>query len=198
MSQRIIITGGSGFIGGHLCKALIDDGYEVTVIDIVPPRRAIPRAKYEIFDVRDERKVEKVIANADVVFHFAATVSVPLCEENIVEGYSNNVLGTLSILNAILKSKNFPRIFFSSSAAVYSTACNESVALCEEEGVMPSSHYAFQKRTAEKLIKLFFKKYKIPSLIFRFFNVYGPFQKKDSPYSGVITIFLTVFENHYH
>lgn len=189
--KKILITGGSGFIGGHLANYLEASGYEVSILDIITPE---PRIKFSHFihaDVNDTDNLGPVLEDHwFAIFHFAAIVSVPLCEMSPLESFQTNLVSTQNLLEIIRKNRSEipPRIFFSSSAAVYGNlgkvCAREALALQE-----PISFYGLQKYASEQLLRLYAERHQIRGLSFRFFNVYGPHQSNKSPYSGVITKF---------
>ncbi|MGZ3709651.1 MAG: NAD-dependent epimerase/dehydratase family protein, partial [Bdellovibrionota bacterium] len=122
------------------------------------------------------------------------TVSVPLCQHDPVESYSNNMGATLTVLDAVRRVQAREgrkiRVAFASTAALYGDRGNDGRALSEEDVALQfSSYYAAQKHASEQALSLYAQYFGIPALSFRFFNVYGPGQDPTSPYSGVITIF---------
>lgn len=194
MSARVLVTGGSGFIGQHLLKALSDTGHFCVSLDLIGfPPSPLPGTHYVKGDARDLNHVERILKDWEisVVYHLAATVSVPLCQENPMESYSHNLGATLSVLTAIRNITDRKiRFIFASSAALYGNQGDDRHALSESEVAKRfNSFYAAQKHASEKAVEIFNEHHQIPSLIFRFFNVYGPGQKATSPYSGVITKF---------
>jgi len=194
--QNILITGGAGFIGTHLCRKLIQKGHSVKVLDLKTPTQPIPQVTYIQGDIRDSETVLQCLQNIDVVFHFAAIVSVPVCQNNPVESHQTNLMGTMILLDAIHKTQTLHgkpiRIVFASSAAVYGHDGQNGIPLSESlPTAQPISFYAAQKLGSEHLFRLYAEKARIPSLIFRFFNVFGPGQDPSSPYSGVISIFTS-------
>src|SRR4051812_37862777 len=96
--QTYLVTGGSGFIGTHLCRKLVDLGHSVRVIDLRDPKDRVAGVEYVRGDVRDLALVEKMIEGASGVYHLAAVVSVPLCQRDPVDSYSTNFTGTLTVL----------------------------------------------------------------------------------------------------
>ncbi len=191
--EVVLVTGGAGFIGTHLCRTLISEGHKVVSLDlkgIVPI--SVPGVHYYLGDARDLTQIKSLIHEHEVtaVYHLAATVSIPLCQEDALQSYSNNVMATLNVLEACRLSGRPIRFAFSSSAALYGNLGNNREPLSEHRVADRfSSFYAAQKHASEKMIEIYSHLYQIPSLIFRFFNVYGEGQDPKSPYSGVITIF---------
>src|SRR5690348_11593717 len=98
---KILVTGGAGFIGTHLCRALVANGHDVRVLDLVAPKTAVAGVRYERGDVRVAADVVRLVSGVDAVFHFAALVSVPLCQELPLEGYRTNLLATCEVLEAV-------------------------------------------------------------------------------------------------
>lgn len=192
--STVLITGGCGFVGTHLCRALRGAKHSVRVIDIVRPASPVPGVEYLLGSILDAERMASAVKGVDAVFHLAALVSVPLCEAKAVESYETNLIGTCQVLNAIRFEKvhcGKPiRLIFSSTAAVYPDLGATDSALREDgPAVRPLSLYALQKLASEQLIFARCDKDGIPAVIFRFFNIYGPGQDPLSPYSGVISKF---------
>lgn len=200
MGHKILITGGAGFIGTHLCRALVNAGHDVRVLDIVGPRTRVDGVHYLRGDVRDSAALTEAIHGVASVYHFAALVSVPLCQENPFDSYRTNVLATCQVGEAILlesKRQGLPvRLLYSGSAAVYGNAGKENQPLNESEPLQhPLSFYGAQKLASEHIIRLFHQTAGLPAIVFRFFNVFGEGQDPNSPYSGVISIFNSSIKN---
>ncbi|MEK6706817.1 MAG: NAD-dependent epimerase/dehydratase family protein [Candidatus Poribacteria bacterium] len=192
-SFQILITGGAGFIGTHLCQSLVKSGHRIRVLDLKIPPTPVPGVEYIQGDVRDLKtlKSSMAIGNSfvDVVYHFAAIVSVPICQKKLVESYETNVLGTARVIEAIRKSSRTVRLIFASSSAVYGSLGDSREPLLEDSDTLPLGYYAAQKLASEHLIQIAHATEGLPAIIFRFFNVYGIGQDPTSPYSGVITVF---------
>jgi UDP-glucose 4-epimerase len=190
--NAILITGGAGFIGTHLCRELIRLGHKVVAYDLRHPKTPVEGVQYLLGDARNFSSVYDVVLQHGIttIYHLAATVSVPLCQKDPVESYSHNLLATQAVLEAARKCDWTVRVAFASSAALYGDLGNHMNALSEHTIASRfSSFYAAQKHASEKMIELYTEFYKVPTLMFRFFNVYGVGQDPTSPYSGVITIF---------
>ncbi|OFZ82566.1 MAG: hypothetical protein A2583_14525 [Bdellovibrionales bacterium RIFOXYD1_FULL_53_11] len=191
----MLVTGGSGFIGTHLCRALVQAGHEnVRVLDVLEPRQRVQGVEYHRGDIRDAGALSRVMRGVDTVFHLAALVSVPLCQEKPSESYSTNVAGTIGVLEAAhaegTRCGTPLRVVFSGSSVVYGTLGRAGEPV--QEACMPDvprSFYGAQKLAAEHAIRLFHESKGLPAVVFRFFNVYGHGQDPLSPYSGVISIF---------
>jgi len=203
--KKILITGGAGFIGTHLCRALVSR-FDVTSFDLKDPTspqeqlKKIDGVHYIQGDVRNFDVLMNVIASVDAVVHFAALVSIPLCQDDPLLSYQTNVMGTLNVLEAIRRknlsnSQNKARIIFASSSAVYGEPLRAQGPLSEERESNPISIYGSQKLSSEEMIRLYHQLYGVSGVVFRFFNVYGKGQDPKSPYSGVMTVFKEALEN---
>lgn len=192
--MKIVVTGGSGFIGTHLCRALKREGHDVRVLDLRDAREPVDGVHYVRGDVRDGATVRRELEGADAVYHFAAIVNVAECQDKPHESYRTNFMGTVEVLQAVReegeRTGRMPRVIFAGSSAVYGRNGLEGEPI-SEEGVAgePLSFYASQKLASEHAIRMFHEYCGVPAVTFRFFNVYGYGQDPKSPYSGVITIF---------
>lgn len=190
MSKVTLITGGVGFIGSELCRQLSQRGERVRVLDLRKPDHPVPGVEYLLGDVRSIESVKKALTDVNAIIHLAAIVSVNLCQEDPLSSEQTNVVGTGIVLDAARTLSPAPRVIFASSAAVYGNLGDHGRALSESEKQLnPLSFYAAQKIAGEQQIQLYASHFKVPALSFRFFNVYGPGQDPNSPYSGVISIF---------
>jgi UDP-glucose 4-epimerase len=189
--MSILVTGGAGFIGSHLCERLIREGHKVTVIDLKRPESEIAQVEYIQGDVCDTHLLPKLIKDCDTVFHLAAIVSVPLCEENPEESKRVNLGGTLNVVDSLVTHQSRTSLVFFSSAAVYG-ALGEKVGYLPENSRLtsPPSYYAKHKRDSEIAIQKAHTNNSLSAIILRPFNVYGPKQNPLSPYSGVISRFI--------
>ena len=194
--SRILVTGGAGFIGSHLVDRLLNEGFEVTVIDNLDTGRLENIARHkdrEEFhfvkgDIRDFNLVKETMKDIDVVFHEAALASVTLSVENPILTNDINVTGTLNLLKAS-SDLHVKRFIYASSAAVYGDTPHPKKR--EDMTPNPTSPYGASKLAAENYVKLFHKVYGLETVSLRYFNVYGPRQRFDiqSAYGGAITIF---------
>lgn len=189
-----LVTGGAGFIGSHLVEALVGGGCAVLVLDDLSTGRLAnladvrDRIRFQEGDVRDARQVEHIAQGCDVVFHQAAVVSVPKSVEDPVASATVNEMGTLHVLEAARKHA-VKRVVLASSCAVFGN--DPRIPKTEDSVISPESPYALQKRVAERYAELYWKLYGTETACLRYFNVYGPRQDPSSPYSGVISIFMT-------
>jgi len=192
--RKALVTGGAGFIGSHLVEALLERGCRVNVLDDLSSghrenlARVATRIRFFEGDIRDVRRLAEAAVGCDVLFHQAAVVSVPRTVEAPVESAEINDLGTLKVLEAA-RSGGVRKVVLASSCAVY----GDDPRLPKHEGMppQPKSPYAVQKLTGEWYARLYTELYGMDTVCLRYFNVYGPRQDPASPYSGVISIFVT-------
>ena len=189
-----LVTGGAGFIGSHLVDALLDAGCRVTVIDNLSTGRkenlahVADRIDFIEGDILDEPLLARAAAGCEVVFHQAAVVSVPKTVEDPVGSAAVNDLGTVKVLEAA-RSAGGRRVVLASSSAVYGD--DPALPKNEEMPVRPLTPYAVQKLAGEFNARLYHDLYGMETVCLRYFNVYGPRQDPSSPYSGVISIFMS-------
>lgn len=191
-----LVTGGAGFIGSHLVEYLLNNKYNVRVIDnfssgkIDNLKSVEDNASLEIIngDISNYSEVNDAMEGIEGIFHQAALVSVEKSIHEPSKSFVNNAQGTFNIFEAARKN-NIKRIVFASSAAIYGDNNNLPVKECSE--YQPLSPYALDKVYAEKLANLYYSLYGLESVALRYFNVYGPRQDHSSPYSGVISIFIS-------
>src|SRR4051812_23314964 len=92
--KSVLVTGGAGFIGTHLCRALASSGTRVKVIDIQDPKERVPQVDYTKANILDPAALSRAMENVQAVYHLAAIVSIPVCQENPIESYQTNLVGT--------------------------------------------------------------------------------------------------------
>jgi len=193
--QNVLVTGGAGFIGSHLVEQLFEKGYHVKVLDNLSTGKLSnfnsntlsPGAvDFVKGDIRDSGLVEKCCVETDAVIHLAAQTSVPFSLQNPEFNNDVNVKGTLNLLNSSVEAK-VSRFLFISSCAVYGEP--SYLPIDEKHPTNPISPYAESKLIAEKECLRLNNEGELRSVVFRFFNVYGPRQGL-SEYSGVITKFI--------
>ncbi|MCF7668360.1 MAG: NAD-dependent epimerase/dehydratase family protein [Verrucomicrobia bacterium] len=196
--RRALVTGGAGFIGSHLAEALCDDGVEVVILDNLSSgsldnlqwRKPGHKLEFVQADVSDSAVVEKLTAGCHWVFHHAAMVSVPRSVAEPEKSHEDNLNATFRLLTASRKA-GVERFIFASSSAIYGDS--EEPVKHESLPPNPLSPYALQKFAGEKYAQLFHDLYAAETVCLRYFNVFGPRQSFDSPYSGVIARFCTAF-----
>ena len=194
-----LITGGAGFIGSHLATALVERGDRVRILDLVPQAQAHNLAHLEVGelgsgapveyvqgDVSVRADCERAMAGVQGVLHEAAQVSVPESVADPVRSYEINVMGTEYLLEAA-RAEGVKRFLFAASAAAYGN--NPEVPKRETMIPEPCSPYASGKIAGEHLLKVWGECYGMQTVALRYFNVFGPRQADNSPYTGVIAIF---------
>lgn len=192
--KKVLVTGGAGFIGSHLVEALVSMSQEVCVLDNLSTGKMdninhlYHHIKFITGDIRDMDLVFHASKDCDVIFHLAAVVSVPMTVENPIESAYVNEMGTLHVLDAARKN-HVQRVILSSSSAVYGN--NAPIPNQEDKISKPISPYALQKYIGELYASVYDRIYGIDTVCLRYFNVFGPRQDPSSPYSGVISIFMT-------
>ncbi|MDI6690821.1 MAG: GDP-mannose 4,6-dehydratase [Candidatus Bathyarchaeota archaeon] len=192
--MRVLITGGSGFIGSHLVDYCLNLEYETVVLDnffsgqIKNIKQNISDKKFRLIkgDVRNPKDVEKALENIDAIFHLAAIVNIPLSIENPTLVNEVNVQGTINLLEASVK-KDIKCFVYASTCAVYGEA--KYLPIDEEHPADPLSPYGASKLAAEHYCKVFHKIYGLHTICLRFFNIYGP-RQPSGPSGGVITTFI--------
>ena len=195
--EKFLVTGGAGFIGSHIVDRLLNEGFEVTVIDNldtgclenVAHHKDNKRFHFVKGDIRDYSLVKRTVKGADAVFHEAALASVILSIRDPTITNEINVVGTLNLLKASL-DLGVKRFVYASSAAVYGNT--NRVQKKEDMPLNPTSPYGVSKLAAEKYVEIFHELYGLETVSLRYFNVYGPRQRLDEKwaYGSVINIFL--------
>jgi nucleoside-diphosphate-sugar epimerase len=197
--KKALVTGGAGFIGSHLVEALSAAGCEVAVLDNLSGGNLFnlesvkTRIKFYENDIRQLDALEQAAAGCDVLFHLAAVVAVQQTIEDPLDSTMVNDVGTLNVLEAARKT-NVRRVVLASSCAVY----GDDPRLPKEESMtpMPTSPYAVHKLTGEHYLRVYGELFGLKTASLRFFNVFGPRQDPCSPYSGVISIFMSKAASH--
>lgn len=199
--QRILVTGGAGFIGSHSVELLLKQGKDVIVLDNLSSGKMTnldlnhPNLEFIEGDVLEYFLLEDLLARCDAVLHLAAIASVPLSIENPIYSFQVNTQGLLHVLQAIHKTARPIRLVYASSAAVYGDTndlpCKESAGFGKA-----LSPYALQKIHDEDYANLYAHLHGVKSVGLRYFNVYGERQDPNSPYSGVISRFLAAYQQN--
>ena len=194
--MRYVVTGGAGFIGSHTVDELVKRGHGVVVLDdlsagkeenLAEVRNKITFMKGSITDLET---VQKAMQQADYVIHLAARTSVPRSVKDPLETNRVNVDGTLNVLVAARDNK-VKRIVFAASSSAY----GETPTLPKVETMhpVPISPYGVSKYVGELYAYAFGRCYGLETVCLRYFNIFGPRQDPDSPYSGVLSRFATAF-----
>ena len=187
---RVLVTGGAGFIGSHLVRALLARGDDVRVLDNLSTgaRANLADLPVELLvaDVGEADQVRAATRGVDTVFHLGAMISVPVSLENPANCYRTNVLGSLHVLEAA-RRELVRRVVLASSSAVYG---DHDGPVAEDAASRPMSPYASSKLAMEELARLYTSAMGLQTVCLRFFNVYGPRQDVHSPYAAVIPLFI--------
>ncbi len=197
--KKALVTGGAGFIGSHLVEALSAAGCEVVVLDNLSGGKLsnLESVRTDIsfyeYDIRQLDALLEAANGCDVIFHLAAVVAVQQTIEDPLNSTMINDIGTLNVLEAARKT-NVQRVVFASSCAVY----GDDPRLPKDESMipMPSSPYAVHKLSGEHYLRVYGELFGLKNASLRFFNVFGPRQDPSSPYSGVISIFMSQAVSH--
>lgn len=192
--RTFLVTGGAGFIGSHIVKALVDRGDRVRVLDnfCTGYEQNLSEVIGEIDvingDITDEQSVAVAVDGVDCVFHQAALASVPLSVERPLEVNAACVTGTLTVLDQARRA-GVKRVVYAASSSAYGD--EPFTAKRETDLPAPLSPYAVAKLAGEHYCQAFYHTYGLETVGLRYFNVFGPRQDPDSPYSAVIPIFIT-------
>jgi len=197
--MKVFMTGGTGFIGTHLCKKLLTQNHDITVYDNFSNSfqenfTSVIKNKVTIIsgDILDYSKLVSNMRNHDVVIHLAAKTGISDSIKNPKSTFDTNVQGTLNVLNSCLKN-NVTKIIAASTAAVYQNVSTKTI-FDESSPTVPSSPYGTSKLEMEKKINDFASTNKFCAIILRLFNVYG--NEQSTEYSGVITQFKEKMNNN--
>jgi nucleoside-diphosphate-sugar epimerase len=194
--MRYLVTGGAGFIGSNTVDELVRRGHSVVVVDDLSAGKeenlADSRSKITFIkgSITDLDTVQKATQQADYVIHLAARTSVPRSVKDPLETNRINIEGTLNVLLAARDNK-VRRVVIAASSSAY----GETPALPKNETMqpVPISPYGVTKYVAELYAFVFGRCYGLETVCLRYFNIFGPRQDPDSPYSGVLSRFATAF-----
>ena len=190
--MKFIVTGGAGFIGSNLVDYLVEEGYEVEVIDNFSSGKkenCNSNVLYHRIDLSDEKNftnIKNIIKNVDGVFHLAAFPRVQESIDNPIKFEKNNTLSTVNILKAC-SDVGVKRLVYSASSSAYGNTV--SLPSKETDPVDPISPYAMQKYYGEVCCRMFSQVYNIETVSLRYFNVYGERQNLDGAYALVMCVF---------
>jgi len=193
--QRVLVTGGAGFIGSNLTEALLKRGDSVRVLDNFSTGKrenlffgkAYPFPEIIEGDIRDLSICRAAVRGVEYLFHEAALPSVQQSVEDPLTSNSVNVEGTLNVLLAA-RDARVKRVIYASSCAIYGD--DPTLPKREDMAPMPLSPYALQKHIGEQYCRLFFQLYRLETVSLRYFNIFGPKQDPTSVYSAVIPKFI--------
>ena len=192
--RTFLVTGGAGFIGSHIATALVERGDRVRVLDNLSTGHAgnlahiADRVELLEGDITDAALVAKAVRGVDCIFHEAALASVPRSVEAPLDTNSACVTGTVTLLDQARRS-GVRRVVYAASSSLYGDQPNSSKR--ETDLPAPISPYGAAKLAAEYYCQAFTATYGLETVALRYFNVFGPRQDPNSPYSAVIPIFIT-------
>jgi UDP-glucose 4-epimerase len=189
-----LVTGAAGFIGSHIAEALVKRGDQVRALDNLASGSWSNLAGFDrniekiSASLTDTAAVARSVQGVQVIFHQAALASVPRSVADPLATHEACVTGTLILLDAARKA-GVKRVVFAASSAAY----GDLAALAKRESDMPQpiSPYAAAKVACEQYCQSFYRTYGLETVCLRYFNVFGPRQDPDSPYSAVIPLFMT-------
>jgi UDP-glucose 4-epimerase len=195
---RYLVTGGAGFIGSHIAEALLARNESVRILDDLSTgyQQNLAHLEGEIEflqgDIRDNALVERAVEGVEVVFHQAALASVHRSLSEPQETHAVCATGTLILLEQA-RQAGVRRVVYAASSSAY----GDQLKACQTEKdlAFPVSPYAASKLAGEHYCRSFYKAYGLETVCLRYFNVFGPRQDPDSPYSAVIPLFIGAMLN---
>ena len=194
MAGTWLVTGGAGFIGSNLVRAILKEGRRVRVLDnfLTGFRVNLEEVMADVEllegDLRDAAACCRACAGAEVVFHEAALPSVPRSMNDPVTSFHCNTVGTFNML-AAARDAGVRRFVFAASSSAY--GANEELPKRESMPVMPLSPYAADKACGETWVATFYRAFGLQTVSLRYFNIFGPRQDPTNQYAGVIAAFAT-------
>ena len=188
-----LVTGGAGFIGSHLAEELVRRGQRVRVVDsLITGKRQnlahIPGVEFLEGDLADLAVAKRAVEGIDFVLHQAAIPSVPRSVQDPITSNTANIDASLNVLVAS-RDARVTRGVYAGSSSTYGDA--PTLPKVETMPTAPLSPYALQKLVAEQYCQMFTRLYGLETVTIRYFNVFGPRQDPSSPYSGVISLFIS-------
>lgn len=185
--KNILVTGGAGFVGTNVCRALIEDGHEIFILDDLSTGlksnvEDLQHCELIVGSLENPELVDFCVSKSDYIVHLGARGSVPRSIKNPEATFHANVMGTFNVIESARKD-NKP-VFFSSSSSVYGS--NIELPKNEKMWTSPITPYAASKLSGEALVGSYGHSFGIPSLVFRFFNIFGPYQRPNHDYAAVI------------
>jgi UDP-glucose 4-epimerase len=194
MGRKTLVTGGAGFIGSHLVRALLEHGDDVRVLDNFSTGNRSNLAGLEDDvdvvegELRSYERVHNAVRGRELVFHQGALPSVPRSVQDPLTTGAVNVEGTLNVLLAA-RDEGVRRVVFASSSSVYGS--HKSLPLVETMSADPVSPYGVAKLAAERYCVSFSRVYPLETVSLRYFNIFGPQQDPRSEYAAVVPRFIT-------
>ena len=199
MSDTALVTGGAGFIGGHLVERLLGEGLEVRVLDDLSTglwsNLSAVQNHIEFIkgDIRDASLCRQAANGSRWIFHEAALGSVPRSVKDPIHTTEVNLSGTLNMLEAA-RIAGAERFIFAASSSAYGDT--ETLPKVETMNPRPLSPYAASKVACEHYCRAYWQSYRLPTIALRYFNVFGPRQRADGPYAAVIPRFFEAMLNN--
>jgi UDP-N-acetylglucosamine/UDP-N-acetyl-alpha-D-glucosaminouronate 4-epimerase len=192
---KVLVTGGAGFIGSHLVERLLQENYEVRVLDNFSTGRReniLDLGEVELVegDLQSYERAHTAVRGCEIVFHQAALPSVPRSIQDPLTTNASNVIGTLNVLLSA-RDSGVRRVIFASSSSVY--GANATLPKSEGLSLAPISPYAVSKVAGEGYCRSFWEVYGLETVALRYFNVFGPRQDPRSQYAAVVPNFITAF-----
>jgi len=189
---KVLVTGGGGFIGSNLVRALLERGDEVRVLDNFSTgnRDNLDGLDVEVVEgeLRSYERVHNAVRGVELVFHLGALGSVPRSVQDPLTSTAVNIEGTLNVLLAA-RDENVRRVVYSSSSSVYGT--RRELPVTEDQATDPISPYGVAKLAAERFCVSFSRVYEqFESVVVRYFNVFGPRQSPHSQYAAMVPLFI--------
>tara|TARA_B100000029_G_scaffold492747_1_gene554422 strand:- start:9058 stop:9969 length:912 start_codon:yes stop_codon:yes gene_type:complete len=188
MKKKVLVTGGNGFIGSEVCKLLLENNYSVISFDLEKNKLKGVKSNFN-GSILDPIELAHAIKGCDYVIHLAASLGVANTEKNRLECLHINIQGTINLLEACVK-QNIKKVIFASSSEIYGE--QKIVPIKESAPLNPKSNYAITKLVGEEYMRAYFDTHKLKYNICRFFNIYGPKQKKQF----VTSIFINNIKNN--
>jgi UDP-glucose 4-epimerase len=195
-NRPVCVTGGAGFIGSHLCDALVEGGAIVTIIDDFSNgkrenlSKITDRIRVIEGSILDPASLRSAMEGAEIVFHEAAIASVPRSVKEPALYFEVNATGTLRVLEAA-RQLNVRRFIYAASSSAYGD--RNELPKIETMSPLPLSPYASAKFAGEHLLRTYCHCYGLQGVSLRYFNIFGPRQRPDSPYAAVIPKFAEAF-----
>ncbi|MDK2384492.1 MAG: NAD-dependent epimerase/dehydratase family protein [Candidatus Korarchaeota archaeon] len=180
--MKVLVTGGSGFIGRSVLEELLLRGHDVISLDLIEPSIAVP---FVVGDIRDFETLRNAARGVNAIIHLAAIVSAVEAMEKPLDTFRTNVEGTLNVAETARREN--AKVVYAGSVAVYGEP--KSLPVSEDHPVHPTNIYGSTKLAGESILLGYSGSYGLPVTSLRFFNVYGP-HMKPGPYAGVIYKFL--------
>jgi len=192
-----LVTGGAGFIGSHLVEELVRRGERVRVVDNLSTGKRqniahLTSVEFVEGDLADPLVAERAVAGIEYVLHQAAIPSVPRSVQDPITSNRANIDATLNILVAA-RDAGVKRLVYAGSSSAYGDT--PTLPKVETMATAPLSPYALQKLVGEQYAQMFTRLYGLETVTIRYFNVFGPRQDPSSPYSGVISLFISALCN---